>query len=283
MTTRRSKLPACVLAAAALLPLGAQATALQPPADLATWGCTGVCGSSAADGDIGLSPLGNARHGFVTTAGSAAYGVSPVQLKDNNKGAETNGSTFVSGSFAAAQGDTLGLQLQFVSTDGKNYDDYAWARLVHAGDGSLAAWLFTAQSTNSKTGQVVPGKVVSKNEFDPDEAIVGYQDFAFISKTSDNPVDWSPLGGSNGSCWEDNAPGCGHTGWLTTRHTVAATGQYRLEVGVVNWGDEAYDSGLAFDFQGLQAAAPVPEPASLALMLAGLAALGAAVRRPRAG
>jgi len=277
--THRSNLPACVLAAAALLPLGAQAIQLQLPADLASWGCTGVCGSSAADGDIGLSPLGNARYGFVTTAGSAAYGVSPLQLDANNKGAETNGSTFVSGSFAAAQGDTLGLRLQFVSTDGKNYDDYAWARLVHAGDGSLAAWLFTAQSTNSKTGQVGPGKVVPKNEFDPDEAISDYKDFEFISKTSNNPVDWSPRGGSTGSCWEENAPGCGHTGWLATLHTVAAAGQYRLEVGVVNWGDEAYDSGLAFDFQGLQAAAQVPEPASLALMLAGLAALGAAVRR----
>jgi len=51
---------------------------------------------------------------------------------------------------------------------------------------------------------------------------------------------------------------------------------------VVNWGDTAYDSGVAFDFAGLQAAAPVPEPASLVLMLAGLGGLAAAARR-RAG
>ena len=59
----------------------------------------------------------------------------------------------------------------------------------------------------------------------------------------------------------------GDTGWLQSRHSFAATGSYRLEVGIVNWGDEAYDSGLAFDVLGLSAA-PVPEPAGWHLLLA---------------
>lgn len=271
------------IAAACLLPLGALAVPVLPPVDLASWQCTGVCGSSAADGDIGLSPLGNADYGYVATAGSAAYGASPLQLQSNSRGSgtEANGSKFVSGSFEAAAGDSLSLQLQYVSTDGKNYDDYAWARLVDADSGTLVAWLFTAQSNNSSTGKIVPGDVVRKEDFDPDVTIVDYDNFSFHSKTSADPVDWSPLGFSNGSCWKDNAEGCGHTGWLESLHTVAATGSYRLEIGVVNWGDEAYDSGLAFDFVGLQPAAPVPEPASLMLLLAGLGGLAGATRRRR--
>lgn len=276
-----------LLAAASLLPLAmpaARALAVQPPADLADWACTGACGSAAADGDIGLSPVGSARYGWVSTSGSAALGVSPLQLPTNSRGngTETNGSRLVSASFAAGRNDSLGLQFQYVSTDGKNYDDYAWARLVNAADGSLVAWLFTAQSNNSSTGQIVPGKVLDKSEFDPDAVIVNYKDFQFHSKTSADPIDWSPLGPSNGSCWKDNAEGCGHTGWLEARHSFAAAGSYRLEIGVVNWGDGAYDSGLAFDFQGLQAAAPVPEPATPLLLLAGLGALARLARRRQA-
>lgn len=143
------------------------------------------------------------------------------------------------------------------------------------------AWLFTAQSNNSSTGQIVPGKVLDRSEFDPDAVIVNDKGFQFHSKTSADPIDWSPLGLSNGSCWKDNAEGCGHTGWLEARHSVAAAGSDRLEIGVVNWGDEAYDSGLAFDFQGLQAAAPVPEPAAPLLLLAGLGALAPLARRRR--
>jgi hypothetical protein len=285
MTLPTQTLQAACAALALCCTTATSAAALAPPGPLADWTCTGVCGSSAADGDIGLSPLGNPLYGYVATAGSTARQVSPLALDPNSRGdgTEANGSRLLSGAFAGAAGDTLSMRFNYLSTDGKGFDDYAWARLVHAGDGSLAAWLFTARSSNSSTGQIVPGDVVDKEDFDFKAVIVDYDSFIFTSKTSADPLDWSLLGGSNQSCWRDNAAGCGYTGWLQSQVTLPAAGLYRVELGVVNWGDEAYDSGLAFDFAGLQGAAPVPEPATGVLTAAGLALLAGRLRRPRAG
>ena len=53
--------------------------------------------------------------------------------------------------------------------------------------------------------------------------------------------------------------------------TVSDAGWYRLEVGVVNFGDELYASGMAFDVAGLTpVATPVPEPSTGWLTLAGV-------------
>jgi hypothetical protein len=245
----------------------AQATGVAPPGDLSTWTCVGHCGASAADGDIARSPLDNPAHGYVTTSGSTAYGASPLVLDSNSRGSETNASVITSAAFHATRGDAIDVHFNYISTDGKGFDDYAWARLVAAGDGQLVAWLFTARSSNSATGNIVPGDVLRRDEFDPRAVIVNYDSFDFTSKTVDDPVNWSLLGTSNGTCWRDNAAGCGYTGWLQSHHGFAAAGDYRLEVGVVNWGDEAYDSGLAFDLAGLTAA-PVPEPAAWQLLAA---------------
>jgi hypothetical protein len=265
----------------------AGAVELALPADLSSWACTGQCGASGNDGDIIASPFGSPRYAYVSTSGSEATGVSPLHLDSNSRGngTETNGSKLVSPEFHAGVGDRIDLQFNYVSTDGKGFDDYGWARVLSATDGSLVAWLFTARSSNSGTGNIVPGDVVTKKEFDPKLTIVNYADFNFHSKLADDPVDWSPLGSSNGSCWKANAAGCGYTDWLHSRYAFAAGGDYRIEVGVVNWGDAAFDSGLAFDLAGLSAPAPapVPEPASATLMLAALGVVGMRLRPWRAG
>jgi hypothetical protein len=260
---------------------GAAAADLAIDGDVAAWACAGHCGASAAQGDIPLSPIGNPAYGYASTAESPVYGASPLTLDGNSRGFETNGSRLLSPAFHAEAGDRIDVQFNYASTDGKGFDDYAWARLVEADGHTLVAWLFTARSSNSSTGNIVPGDVLRREEFDPREVIVNYDSFAFTSKTVDDPIDWMPLGPSNGTCWRDNASGCGYTGWLQSRHSFAAAGDYRLELGVVNWGDEAYDSALAFDVLGLTAAA-VPEPAAWQLFLmAGL--VGARrLRRQRA-
>lgn len=278
-------LPHTLITLATLAGLGtnAQAANVIPSANLADWTCNGACGAVAPGGDIGASPTGNATFGYVTTAGSSDTNVSPFDAGNNATGAATNGSRFLSGAFGAAGGDQLNLYFNYASTDGKGFDDYAWARVVNASDNALVSWLFSARSTNSGTRNVVPGDLLDKSQFDPDTTLVGYKDWDFNSKTSADPIDFSVLGDANGTCWRDNAKGCGHTGWLESSVSFSEAGSYRVEVGVSNWGDTAYDSALAFDFNGLSGiagpVAPVPEPGTLPMMASGLALLGLATRR----
>ena len=256
----------------------ASAADVTPPADLANWTCVGNCGSLPQTGDIALSPLGNSKYGYVSTADSAASNVSPLGLSDNKVGAETNGSKFVSGIFGAGQNDKLNVYFNYASTDGNGYDDYSWARVVDAdSNNSLVAWVFTARSTNSGSNKIIPGDVVRNDEFDASSMITNYQDYRFTAKT----IDWAPLGSSNNTCWEEDAKGCGFTGWLQSSLTFEKAGNYRLEVGVTNWGDTAYDSGLAFDYAHLadtRISAAVPEPQTYLMMLAGLLAVGYSAR-----
>ena len=278
---RKITLGTTLLALAAMHSSQVAAAPVTPPSDLASWDCTGNCGSSTQQGDVTLSPLGNAKYGYVSTADSFENGVSPLSLGNNHLGGETNGSKILSSSFSAGSNDTLNIQFNYVSTDGNGYDDYAWARLVNADQGnSTVAWLFAARSTNSGPKNIIPGDVLDKSDFDPDQRLTNYDTWDFTAKT----VDWAPLGSSNNSCWEDDAKGCGYTGWLESSFTFTAAGNYRVEIGVTNWADNAYDSGLAFDFQTLTdsrigSPSPVPEPETYAMMLAGLAVMSLATRR----
>lgn len=68
-------------------------------------------------------------------------------------------------------------------------------------------------------------------------------------------------------------PGAGQTAWT---HTFAGAGPVTLALGIVNTGDYLGVSTLAVSNLSLT---PVPEPATLALWLAGLGLLGGAARR----
>ena len=256
------------------------AHASEPPLAGTAWSATGSAGLIGATPTVPLSPLGNPVVGYVTTADSPAFNVSPLLLKTDGSGNEmaNNGAKILSGSFAALAGQTLALQFNYVSTDGRGYDDYAWARLVNAGSSTTAAWLYTARSTRSARGNVVPGDVLTRQQDNnlPDEldAVLNNGNSVGFNVSS---TEWQPLGLSSGYCW-DNANTCGPSGWIRSDYTFAQAGNYQLEFGVVNWGDQAFDSALAFDYQGLAPAdfpglsvlAAVPEPGQLAMMLSGL-------------
>lgn len=294
--------------------LAAPALAANVSLASSTWSGTGMLGlitadyqGSPDDRTLGTSATGNPLFAYVGTSGGVP-GVSPLVLVDSEDGFNhTNGSVARSSTFSALASDRLTLHFNYVTTDGRGYDDYAWARLVSAGTGQTAAWLFTARSANAPdgdgTGDYVPGKVLREQ--------VGYKDLdsqdpnrqVAAVLNNGNPVigmpggsdtQWAPLGlggdGSYGWCW-DTGSGCGATGWIASDYQFTAGGSYFLEVGVINWGDTFYDSALAFDYGGLQRAgfgnvpvfenlaAPVPEPESWVMMLAGAGLVGAIGRR----
>jgi len=230
----------------------------------AGWSCFGHCGTTGADGVVGLAPSGGTQLGYVSTD-FGVIGASPFALGD-----ESSGSRLTSSVFSAAAGDRLAYQFNYVSSDGDEYADYAWARLVDAGSGATAAMLFSA--TTQPAGLLVP----SANMPAIDATLT-----PATASIVDNSTVWSPLGDDAGSCW---GAGCGTSGWVQSDFTFSAGGNYRLELGVVNWSDGAYQSGLAFDGMFIAAGnhitAPVPEPQTWALMIAGLAALW--FRRKRA-
>ena len=255
------------------------------------WSVSGAAGVITGGTTVPTSPLGNAQFGYVSTA-DGVNDTSPLVLKDEGNGSEnqTNGTKVRLGSFQATANEKLDLYFNYVSTDGRGYDDYAWARLIDAGNQSTAAWLFTARSTNTGRGNVVPGNVLDRqvdNDLPKDlDAILNDGSTVGFDVAG---TEWAPLGFSSGSCW-DSAPTCGPTGWIKSSFTIAATGTYYLEFGVNNWGDAAFDSALAFDFTGLDPAtfsgptSSVPEPPPVAMMALELGLVAVIVcRRQRSG
>lgn len=228
----------------------------------------------------------------------------PTEDKEGFTYSQTNGSMAQSSTFSMGAGDRLVMQFNYVSTDGRDYEDYAWARLVNAATQRTAAWLFTARSGNKPdndgTSDYVQGGVLKDQ--------VGFQDLD--SKDPDRQLAvvlptvpgimgntyWAPLGPSSGQCWEEGTS-CGYTGWVVSDFTAPtkdfATGSYFLQVGVSNWGDAALQSGIAFDYAGFtpeafvnplnvyDPAAAVPEPATWAMLVTGALLLGWRSRQRR--
>lgn len=235
----------------------------------AGWTCVGNCGALGANGVVTTSPEGG-NYGYVASnTGITGLGLPGI--------GGTDGSRLRSSVFSANAGDDLVFYFNYVTSDGAGYADYAWSRLL---DSTLTpvATLFTARTTPS--GNTVPGTGLP--------AISAIMNPALVTVTYGST--WLPLGGYSGGCY---STGCGHTGWVESTYDIALAGNYVLEFGVVDWSDQIYDSGLAFDGitvggnpigcgQPGQPPCPTPEPETLPLLGLGLLGLIFGLRRKHA-
>jgi hypothetical protein len=232
------------------------------------WTSVGNAGSSGADGVVTISPSGNSQYQWVSTDGGVEDGGALTGFETNS----TTGSSLTTSAFSVAAGDTLKFYFNYVTSDGAGFADYGWAQLVDTVT-NISLTLFTARTQPS--GDIVPG-------FGLPATAPGVT-LGTAQIIGGGPA-WSPLAGSSGACF---AAGCGYTGWVLSSYTLATAGTYQLRVGVSNWNDTAFQSGLALDgvaVNDVDITDPdqVPEPATMGLLGLGLAGLGFVRRRKAA-
>ena len=186
--------------------------------------CTGACGQLGPDGVVTPSPSGSSTYFYVTTAGGQT-GVGQLPGVGG-----TNGSLLQTDVFFAKAGAELQYYFNYVTSDGSGFADYAFSQLTSAENGTFT--LFSARTKPS--GDISPGFGLPLND-----ATLTPPTTQIQSGTA-----WSALGASSGTCY---AAGCGHTGWVSATYVIQQEGWYSLRFGVSNFGDSAYQSGLAFD------------------------------------
>jgi hypothetical protein len=216
-----------------------------------------------------LAP-GFSSYQWISTAnGPTGAGKLPV----GPTGQETNGSFAQTPAFTVNPGDSLSFYFNYITSDGSQFTDYAWAGLFLGS--RFDSYLFTARTTPSGDtvpGYGLPGLRIGVTLTPPSTPII-----------PGGPA-FSPLEGSSERCYAEE--GCGYTGWIKMDYTFTTSGTYSIGFGVTNLFDSQFDSAFAFAGVSINQVpidekppVQVHEPTSIALMALALVALGGTRRR----
>jgi hypothetical protein len=230
------------------------------------WTCDGNCGTNtAADGVVTLAPGFGSYQWISTNGGPTGTGTLPV----GPTGQETNGSFAQTPTFTVNAGDKLDFYFNYITSDGAQFTEYAWAGL-YQGISTFDSYLFTARTTTS--GNTVPGF-----------GLPGLGSGVTLMPSSSAIIaggpDFSPLGGYSGACYNT---GCGYTDWIRMNYTFTSGGTYSLGFGVTNALDTFYDTAFAIAgvaVNDVPIDQTVPEPGTLMLISVGLVSIAGLRRR----
>jgi PEP-CTERM motif len=233
----------------------AQLALLAPGAAFATTIVGNGGNVSVPDGSIPLPPSGNTTVQYVSTyQGISGVGANP----DGSSSNPTNGSTYTTSTFSPGNGGSLNFAFDYISSDGtsggNSYPDNAWVDLVDTNTSHITE-LFSSTTTSTPLSGGTTASVLGPGS-----------DGGFT--------------GSSGDCY---GPGCGNTGWQTQTYNFSDGDTYYVEFGVVNSIDVNFQSALYVDSleENGRSLTGAPEPATLAVLGAGLIGLAGARRARR--
>ncbi|CAH9017780.1 NF038132 family protein [Candidatus Nitrosacidococcus sp. I8] len=205
----------------------------------------------------------------------------------------TSGTTLTSSTFnIGSQGGELSFDFNYITSDSSPYNDYGWGAIFTA-NGDLAALLFTARTPENASENIVPGYGLPETSpgvtLTPQTTkIIPGTAVAVIPQQQDpmnGAPNWAPISGDgytandnslyycNGT---DSTDTCGSTGWITASYDLGNLdpGSYYLQVGVVNWTNTSFQSGVAIAnvniSENASGSSSIPEPITLNLIILGL-------------
>lgn len=198
------------------------------------WDVVGNFGMSGPDGVVSTPPSGNNTFGYVSTSnGILGPPFVPLDGITGPVGSTQDGSSIISPLFSAGQNSLITLDINYVTSDGGAFADYAWIELLT--EANIRQDVIMVFRTNSTT-IVVPAASapVSSGTINP---------AAPLPVVSGGPS-WTALGNSSGTCFSS---GCGYTGWVSVSYIIQVGGKYKLKIGIANWIDRRFASAIAVD------------------------------------